>query len=166
MTKIELVAKKRYGFKKAVAEQLINDLAEAHKHYWRWCERQGIREGFCEKGYAKENYAGTIEQLHDQERQEYELKEFAEIRKAIKARRLVVRHTGGLHWNVGYIKHNEVAGISLIKMKVLCGYPLNYGKGTYCMSVYGTSRPLEIILGYGYHLGLDFKDIPQNQQVL
>lgn len=164
--KIELVAKELYGFSKEKAEELINAMAEAIKHYWRWCERQAIQRGHGYKGYAKEMYEREIAYLRTQKQQEAELKELAKIREAIKDRRLVVIHKRGLRWTVRYIENNRLQGLSLYHMKILCPYRLNYEDRTYTMNVYGTDRALEIILKYGYALGLKFNEIPQNQQVI
>lgn len=163
--KIELKAKKMYGFSKKVAIGLINKKAEAYKHYWRWCEKQGLREGYCDKGYAKENYQREINLLETKEYQEENLQGFQRIKKALKEKRLVLNCVGGLSWSVQIIENNQLTGISVINQKTLCSYPLNYDKRAYTMACYGTSRPLEIILAYGYALGLDFNKIPQSQQI-
>ena len=165
--KIELKTKNLCGFDEERAKELLKRHIEAIKHYWRWCERRGIREGWGHKGYAKENYKKEIQEiLNDGKQQEYILQEYADVRDAIKERRLVVRFVGGLYWTTGIMVNNQIRGLSLMTMKVLCPYHLNYDKRAYRMSVYGTSRPLEIILSYGYALGLSFKDIPQDQQIL
>ena len=165
--KVELKTKNLHGFSEEKAKELLERWIEATKHYWRWCEKKGLKEGYGYKGYAKEMYTEEINNmLNDGKRQEAILNDYAEIREAIKDRRLVVRWMGGLYWTTGIVKNNEIIGISLIIMKTLTGYKLNYDKRAYCMSVYGTSRPLELILNYGYTLGLDFDEIPQNQQIL
>lgn len=155
------------GFRKTTAEKLIKAWLEANKHYWKWCEKNGRSRGYCEVGYARDHYEpDNLEMLNNPERQERLLTQLSDIRKAIKNRRLVVKFEGGLKWSAGYIKGNEYQGIGLTIMKLLCPYRINYNDGNYTMSCYGTSRPLEIILSYGYNLGLTFHDIPQRQQII
>lgn len=166
--KIELKTKNLCGFDEERAKKLLEGWIEATKHYWRWCEKRAIREGYGYKGYAKEMYSREIRNIMNYgKEQEYILREYAEVREAIKEKRLIVRWIGGLYWTTEIInKKGKIEGLSLAVMKSLCGYHLNYEKRAYCMSVYGTSRPLEIILNYGYALGLEFKEIPQDQQIL
>ena len=56
-------------------------------------------------------------------------------------------------------------GIGQITCRSLSSY-YSYSKECFSVCCYGTSRSLEIILGFGYGLGLEFKDIPQDQQVI
>jgi len=163
---IELKTKNLQGFTKKIAKDLLNNNLKADKHYWRWCEKQGIRQGYAQKGYAKENYTDKINYLNTETGQEETLKQFKRIKKAIKERRLVLTCVGGLSWGVRIVENNKVEGIGLIYQKTLCSYPMNYEKQAFTMACYGTSRPLEIILAFGYNLGLDFHDIPQNQQII
>ena len=110
--KVELKTKNIYGFSEEKAKDLLQRWIEATKHYWRWCEKRGIREGYGYKGYAKENYEEEINDvLNDGKRQEEILQEYAEIRDAIKEKRLVVRWIGGLYWTTGIIKNNDLIKI-------------------------------------------------------
>jgi len=166
--RIELKAENLFGFSRERAEKLLQGHFEAIKHYWKWCEKNWKKE-FGEQsgmGYAKEHIERERNWLEQKEYQESILKNYAEIKQAILEKRFVVRFVGGLYWTTGFVKNNEIAVIDLISMKNLCAYRLDYNKRAYCMSVYGTSRPLEIILNYGYSLGLKFGEIPQNQQIL
>jgi len=167
--KIELLTDNLYGFTEKQALKLLEKKKQAYIHYWKWCGKRYEREFPREDGkaYAKKMYTKEInDYLLTREGQEITLKELANIKKAIQEKRLVVRWIGGLYWTTGLVEDSQITGISLINMKTLCPYKLNYDKRAYCVSCYGTSRPLEIILNYGYNLGLSFKDIPQNQQIL
>ena len=162
---IGLIAENRYTFSKKVAKALIEKKVEAEKHYWKWCEKNGISEGYANKGYAKENYEPIIERLKTQEGQEETLRQFLRIKKAIKQQRLLLACEGGLSWSVAIVAEGTIEGIELINQKALCSYPMNYNKRAYTMGCYGTSRPLEIILAYGHNLGLKSNKIPQRQQI-
>lgn len=96
------------------------------------------------------------------------LKQYQTIKNAIKNKRLILNcvSNNGLNWDVSYVVKNQIHSIPLIHKKTLSGYKLNYDTGAFCVSCYGTSRPLELILGFGCVLGLNFHDIPQSQQII
>ena len=165
--KIELLAKNLSGFDKETALDLINSHFESIKHYWRWCERRykkefGEEEG---KGYALKSIEEEKLILNNITEQEKVLKIYSEIRDAILNKKLVIRYCGGLNWDVEYIKDDDIIPLGLIYKKTLSNYYLNYNTGCYCVSCYGTSRPLELILGYSRRLGI-IKSAPQEQVVL
>jgi len=153
-------------FDQETKKRLIEKYKESVKEYWRYCEKEYKREFGKEagKGYAKKHIELELKNLNEEE----VLKEFMEVKEALKEKRLVLWHVDGkgLKWKVGIIKENEIRPLGFYFLGALCPYKLDYRTGAYKMYVYGTSRPLEIILNFGYSLGLKFKEIPQNQQIL
>lgn len=154
---INLATKKTYGFRKKIAQNLLNEVAGATKKYWKWCAKAHAYD-------VADCLDKDMERLNTADGQERILKEMAEIKKALKRGKLVLKFEGGLHWSTGYIANDTINHIGCINKKALCGYPFSFEHDYYIMSVYGTSRPLEIILAYGHNLGLKFHDIPQRQQ--
>ena len=152
MKKGILKTKKLHGFKKETAEELLRGHIEAIKKYWDWCNNKEMKEREITEVKEYESMQETI------------LKQYAEIREAVKKGRLVISWKGGTKYSVGYIKNNEINTIGLVYMRNLSPYRLNFESGFYHVTTYGTSRALELILNYGYKLGLKFKEIPQKQQ--
>lgn len=164
--KLTLVTKNLCGFSEEVALKLLMGAVDAEKHYWTWCEKQGIQQGYCFKGYAQDNYVPYAEGMKLQETQEHTLKQFEYVKKALLEGRLLLWCAGGVSWRIAVIHDNKINTLSLRVLKSLCAYSLNYETRAYKMSCYGASRPLEIILNFGYRLGLKFGEIRQDQQIL
>jgi len=167
MKRVELIKPQEFGFTPEVVQDLLREYDKALVKYWKKCEKRMVKEfGDEEKGYARKNILRERTCLKGEKGQELLLREYVEIRDAIKERRLIVRWIGGLYWKVELIKDNTVKPISSIVAQSLCSYRMDFDRGAFCMSVYGTSRPLEIILNFGYSLGLKYEEIPQRQVVL
>jgi len=152
---LENVKKIKTGFNQEIIEELIKRKVKAEFRYFKSCgwSKTEIKEHL-------EKWELTEEALKDW------FEELREIRKAILNKRLVIRWKGGLYWSVGYLKNNEITELDLITMETLGIYKVNYNKRAHCVGVYGTNRAVELVLKYGYSLGLEFEKIPQQQQIL
>jgi len=145
---------KQFGFKDEVIKDLLKRKIKANYHFFlnqKW-DRKEIDKDL---NHFYLNLEGLKEWIKD----------YSDIKKAILNSKLMIIciSDNGFNHKVYYLKNNQVAKISLTTLKSLNTYSINYKKGSVCVSAYGTSRALEIILSMGYKLGLRFDEIPQKQ---
>lgn len=165
MKEIKLLSNETQGFTNEQIQVLFMNYLKSSKEYWRFCQREGLGKGYCNNSYAKDKYSKELNLVtNSKDEQEFILKQYANIREAIKEQRLVINWCGGLSFNVHYITDNKLVGIGLIFKKSLCGYRFNWKEGNHVINCYGTSRTLEIIEHYAHNLGL--KEFEQAQQTI
>jgi hypothetical protein len=158
----EMTEKQLYNFSKETATNLIKKWVESEYKYWKWCNKNNPYTPYTNESISEQLNKYN---LKDKESLSGILRQFANVKKALTDGKLLLTHRGGLKWDCQYIENDDIHNIGLCVKKALCSYPFSWDSSYWAMSCYGTSRPLEIILAFGYNLGLDFHNIPQNQKI-
>jgi hypothetical protein len=165
---------RKYRMSKDTEKKLKQSVFQAEKEFWTDANKRWKRE-FGEKGH----YNPTEEAIgYTQESNWTYIKDFfCEVGQSVLDRRLLLWCEGssGMMWKCAYFhaysKKNKlvVPGsrvyICGAKARALSPY-WSFRHECFHVCCYGTSRPLEIILGIGNALGIPWYSIHQDQQVL
>ena len=153
-----------YKMSKKIEETLKLKVIEAEKEFWTDANKRWLKEFEESRHYSPTEKAKEIMTYWEDIK-----KSFCDIGQALLDRRLKLWCEGssGMMWKAGYIPKGEtdIVHIAGYKARTLSSY-WSYGRECFHVCCYGTSRPLEIILGIGYSLGIPFHSIHQNQQIL